>query len=124
MYSVENYINQNNTKKNLILLRKLVDEAIELLKISDIDGVGKLLDKSWKFKKEIPNISNQLIDEVYSKAIENGALCGKLLGAGKGGFMFFICKNGWHEKLVSSLYPLVTMDIDIENEGSKLIYSN
>ncbi len=124
IYSVENYINQNNTINNLILLKKLVDQAIELVKISDVDELGKLLDKSWKYKKKLPNVSNQLIDEVYSKAIANGALGGKLLGAGKGGFMFFICKKGCKEKLVSSLYPLVTMDIDIENEGSKIIYAN
>ena len=56
---------------------------------------------------------------MYSKAIANGSLVCKLLVACKGGFMFFICKKGCKEKLASALYPLVTMDIDIENEGSK-----
>ena len=67
---------------------------------------------------------NKFIDEIYSKAIKNGAIGCKLLGAGKGGFMFFICKKNAKEKLVKSLYPLITLDIDIDQQGSKLIYSN
>ena len=57
---------------------------------SDINSIGELLDESWKYKREIPNVSNQFIDDVYSTAIKNGAIGGKLLGAGKGGFMFFM----------------------------------
>ena len=73
---------------------------------------------------QFPNVSNQFIDDVYSTAINNGAIGGKLLGAGKGGFMFFICKKNAKKKLVKSLYPLITLDIDIDQQGSKLIYSN
>ena len=59
---------------------------------------------------------------MYDKAINNGALGGKLLGAGKGGFMFFICKEESKKDLVKSLTPLITLEI-IE-EGSKIIYPN
>ena len=55
--------------------------------------------------EELPNVSNDFIDDIYSKAIKNGAIGGKLLGAGKGGFMFFICKKGAKEKLSKSLKP-------------------
>ena len=122
--SVENYLDQKKTIENLIKIKNTVNIAIDLFKSSDINSIGELLDESWKYKREIPSVSNQFIDHVYSKAIKNGAIGGKLLGAGKGGFMFFICKKNAKEKLVKSLYPLITLDIDIDQEGSKLIYSN
>ncbi len=122
--SVENYLNQEKTIENLIKIKNTVNIAIDLFKSSDINSIGELLDESWKYKREIPNVSNQFIDDVYSTAIKNGAIGGKLLGAGKGGFMFFICKKNAKKKLVKSLYPLITLDIDIDQHGSKLIYSN
>jgi len=122
--SVENYLDQKKTIENLIKIKNTVNIAIDLFKSSDINSIGELLYESWKYKREIPNVSNQFIDDVYSKAIKNGAIGGKLLGAGKGGFMFFICKKNAKKKLVKSLYPLITLDIDIDQHGSKLIYSN
>lgn len=122
--SVENYLDQKKTIENLIKIKNNSKIAIDLFKSSDINSIGELLDESWNYKRELPYVSNQFIDHIYSKAIKNGAIGGKLLGAGKGGFMFFICKKNEKEKLVKSLCPLITLDIDIDQEGSKLIYSN
>ena len=67
-----------------------VDEAEKLLKSESFDDFGKLLNDSWNYKKSLSNIiSNKKIDELYSHFLKNGALGGKLLGAGGGGFMIF-----------------------------------
>ncbi len=122
--SVENYLSQKETIDSLIQIKNKVNEAIKLFQSSDIKSVGKLLDDSWRYKRKLPNVSNELIDEIYDKAIKNGAIGGKLLGAGKGGFMFFLCEEGSKDFLVEALKPLITLDVDIDYEGSKLIYSN
>ena len=122
--SVENFLDQKKTIDNLKKIKKTVKVAIDLFKSSDIDSIGELLDETWRYKRELPNVSNNLIDDIYSKAIKNGAIGGKLLGAGKGGFMFLICKKGAKEKLSKSLKPLITLDVDIDKKGSRLIYSN
>ncbi len=122
--SVENFLDQKKTIENLIKIKNTVNIAKDLFKSSDINSIGELLDETWKYKRELPNVSNQFIDDIYTKAMNNGAIGGKLLGAGKGGFMFFICKKNAKEKLVKSLYPLITIDLDIDKQGSKLIYSD
>ncbi len=122
--SVENYIHQKKTIENLLEIKKHVNNAISLYNSSDIEGLGHLLNESWRYKRQLPDVSNGIIDEVYDNAINNGALGGKLLGAGKGGFMFFICKEESKKDLVKSLNPLITLEIDISDEGSKIIYPN
>ena len=72
----------------------------------------------------MPNVSNQIIDQVYDKAMQNGAIGGKILGAGNGGFMLFICKKNYIKNLKKSLEPLMTISLRIDNEGSQIIYQN
>ena len=67
-----------------------VDEGANLLKSGKINDFGKLMNESWMLKKSLSNIiSNKKIDQLYSYFMNNGALGGKLLGAGGGGFMLF-----------------------------------
>ena len=122
--SVANHLNEKETIKNLMSIKNTVNTAIEILKSSDINALGELLDKYWKIKRSLPNVSNQIIDKVYDKALKHGAIGGKILGAGKGGFMLFICKKNSIENLRKALYPLITISLQIENQGSKLIYFN
>ena len=122
--SVENFLDQESTIKNLMKIKNIVNEAIELIKHSDVNGIGDLLNKSWSFKRLLPTVSNAMIDDIYERAIQNGAIGGKLLGAGEGGFMLFICKKGYSDFLAKSLSPLITMPLLIDEEGSKLIYSD
>lgn len=122
--SVENFLDEKCTIKSLIRIKNTVNNSIELIKSSDIDGLGKLLHESWTYKRSLPKVSNKTIDDIYEKAIRNGALGGKLLGAGKGGFMLFICREGLRDCLAKSLYPLITFPLEMENDGSKLIYLN
>ena len=74
------------------------------LKLKDIDGAAALLNLAWAQKKKFTSkISNETINTLYSVAMNNGALGGKVSGAGGGGFMFFICAPGKREKVCRKL---------------------
>jgi len=79
-------------------------EMKRLLQHSLHDDFGLLLDDYWKIRKKISNkVTNPFLDEVYETAIKNGALGGKLQGAGAGGFFMFYCPMIWQEKLIQAL---------------------
>ena len=81
----------------------LKDFKYELLN-GDLDNCGRILSESWQIKKKFTNnISNHLIEKSYDIAIQNGALGGKLLGAGSGGFLLFYCPKIYQSKLKSKL---------------------
>ena len=74
------------------------------LKLTDIDGAAALLNLAWEQKKKFTSkISNNTIETLYRTAMDNGALGGKVSGAGGGGFMFFICAPGKREKVCKKL---------------------
>ena len=74
------------------------------LKLKDVDGAAALLNLAWEQKKKFTSkISNPLIDELYRTAMDNGALGGKVSGAGGGGFMFFICAPGKRDRVCKKL---------------------
>lgn len=120
--SVANYMDDKKTVQNLISIKNSVNDAIEIIESSDINALGELLNKYWQIKRSLPNVSNQTIDQVYDKAMQNGAIGGKILGAGNGGFMLFICKKNHVENLKRSLAPFITISVKIENHGSEIIY--
>ena len=122
--SIENFLDQSSVIQNLIKIKNTVDEALRLIEKSDICGLGNLINESWLYKRSLPNVSNNIIDEIYEKGLKNGALGGKLLGAGKGGFMLFICKENSRDYLANALSPLITLPFEIENEGSKIIFND
>ena len=73
--------------------KRLAEETKDALMKGEILRIGELLDESWQQKKRFTaNITNERIDAIYETARENGAVGGKISGAGGGGFMFFICK--------------------------------
>ena len=88
-------INQIGYKEKIKQLQEmydLVDDAESILvdKMSDLDDFGRLLDYTWKLKRQTGGaITTDSIDELYKKGVEAGALGGKLLGAGGGGFLIF-----------------------------------
>jgi D-glycero-alpha-D-manno-heptose-7-phosphate kinase len=87
------------------------------------DDLGKILHENWILKKQLASgISNSTIDQAYDTALKNGALGGKLLGAGGGGFLLFYCPVNLQPKLINALKPLRQFDFKFENEGSKLIH--
>lgn len=112
-------------EKNGILLEmaKLVDKLSSALYSGDLNGFGKMLHEGWLLKRQLTDkITNPEIDSLYSKALDNGASGGKLLGAGGGGFLLFYCEPDNQPKLRAALSNLREMHFKLENEGSKLIY--
>lgn len=86
---------------------KLKEQAVrmkESILRGDIDQIGPVLDFGWQYKKQIASgITNQLIDNIYEAALENGATGGKISGAGGGGFMIFYCPNTTRYKVIEAL---------------------
>ena len=101
--------NKNGKEKKEETLKKmyeLVDEAEKILtdKNRDLDDFGRLLDYSWKLKKQTGKaVSTSNIDALYERGIKAGALGGKLLGAGGGGFLVFYAQPENHERLKQEL---------------------
>jgi len=104
-------------------MQDMVEEARSLLQSENYDEFGKLLHKNWLLKKSISDIvSTNDIDNIYDKALKNGAIGGKLLGAGAGGFMLFFCEEGKKEKLIEIFDTKMVVPFQICEEGSKIVY--
>ena len=111
--------------QQLLEMYALVDDAEKILvdKNTSLDEFGKLLDYTWKLKRGISSgISTDSIDEQYSKAIDAGALGGKLLGAGGGGFLLFYVPLEKQEAVKKALEGQMYVPFKFENEGTKVIY--
>ena len=81
------------------------------------------MNEGWLLKRQLASkISNSFIDECYQKALDNGALGGKLLGAGGGGFLLLYCEKENQMRLRCALNNLVELPFDLENGGTKVIY--
>ena len=103
-------------KQNVDLTYSIRDSLIR----GDLTKFGKQLHQGWMNKKQYSKkISNKKLDKIYNTAIENGALGGKLLGAGGGGFFLFYCDpmNRW--EVVKSLNKIKArvVEFNFENEG-------
>lgn len=115
----------SNKIKELKEMLELVDEAEKILinKRISLNEFGKLLDYSWQLKRSITSkITTNEIDEIYSVAVKAGALGGKLLGAGGGGFMLFYAEKDKQEKIKEALSKLLYVPFNFENEGTKIMY--
>ena len=114
---------ENNRQDKTLQIQKLVALVEKLrgeIEIGNIKCLGNTLHNAWQIKREISSgITNERIEEIYSKALSYGAVGGKLLGAGESGFMLFYCNE--HDKLEKNL-NLQTLPFFIDNDGSKLIY--
>ena len=104
---------------------KMVDEAIAILKGGgDLGKFGKLLHESWSIKKSLSEkVSSGDIDGIYDIAIRKGAVGGKILGAGGGGFMLFFVRPDEKEKVREGLKKLVEVPFRFDTIGSKVIYN-
>lgn len=109
----------------LLDMLAIVDEAEKVLedKYSDLDEFGRLLDKSWRLKKQTGNkVSTNSIDELYEKALSAGALGGKLLGAGGGGFLLFYVPEEKQPAVMKAMENLMYVPFEFENGGTRVIH--
>jgi D-glycero-alpha-D-manno-heptose-7-phosphate kinase len=119
----KNNMQQQNKFKIMQQMVSLVWEMRDALYGGDLNQFGTLLHKNWLLKQQVAsNINNPQINSWYNKALQNGAIGGKLLGAGGGGFLLFYCEKEKQDKLRTALSPLKEMKFNFENEGTKLIY--
>lgn len=119
---------QNKNMEDPQKIRALIEMCIlaenmkESLESNDLSSFGKILNESWNLKKSLASgISNPTIDQIYEIALQNGALGGKLLGAGGGGFILFYCEKEKQNRLREAL-GFKQMDFRFEYEGSSVIY--
>jgi D-glycero-alpha-D-manno-heptose-7-phosphate kinase len=114
----------SSTFKTLTRMVNLVDVAKSSIEQNDFDNLGELLDETWRLKKSInPGISGNQIDEIYEIAKSNGAIGGKLLGAGGAGFMLFIPKIGSEDQLLKALQDFRHVPFSIEHNGVEIVFS-
>lgn len=117
----------SNEDKKAILKRmyEMVNEAENILvdKDRNLDDFGRLLDESWNLKRQTGKaVSTSDIDNLYEIGIQAGALGGKLLGAGGGGFLIFYVQPENHKKVKEALKDLMYIPFEFENEGSTIIH--
>ena len=116
------FSNIKNKLKNLNEMKLMAFESVKLIKKKETDKIGKMLDRFWQNKKKLsPNVSNETIDKYYSIAIKNGALGGKLIGAGGGGFLLIYAKKKYHKKIIKNLSNLTPVKFNFTNKGSEII---
>ena len=86
--------NKGQNEDSLDKTKELSYSMVDAMERGDINGVGEVLDQAWQYKKQFSSkITNPIIDKLYNVAKENGAIGGKVSGAGGGGFMYFICDH-------------------------------
>ena len=111
-------------EKQLLEMLSLVDDAERILTSkTDLNEFGRLLDYTWKLKRGISSqISTGTIDDLYDRGMKAGALGGKLLGAGGGGFLLFYVEEDKREAVHQAMEDLLYVPFRFENSGTRLIY--
>lgn len=117
--------NQENKKEMLREMYSLVNEAEKVLTDTeaDLDEFGRLLDHTWRLKRKTGSaISTNSIDELYERGLRAGALGGKLLGAGGGGFLVFYVQPDKQEEVKREMSDLLYIPFKFENGGTRVIH--
>lgn len=117
-------------KENIADKTKVLDQMLEMVSVAsrkvqgnETEQWGKLLDEAWEMKKNLASkISNQNINEMYERAKKAGALGGKILGAGGGGFLLLYVQDEYKEAVDKAMQEYKKVDFDFENEGSRIIF--
>ena len=122
---VNNETSLEEKKAKLDKMYKMVDKAEKILcdKNKDLDDFGRLLDESWRLKKQTgKGITTDVIDKLYEKGIKAGALGGKLLGAGGGGFLIFYVQPEKQKAVKKAMKDLLYIPFEFDNEGATIIH--
>lgn len=105
-------------------IQLLVEDAANVIqgKVGNLEDIGYMLDESWAVKKQLSGgVSNALIDDIYSRGLGAGALGGKVLGAGGGGFVLFFAPPEQHQAIREALSDLIHVKFNIGSCGSKIV---
>lgn len=113
-------------KHDLLNMLEIVDEAEKVITSKcGLNEFGRLLNDSWRLKRGITSsISTESIDYLYSTALANGAIGGKILGAGGGGFLLFYVEKEKQEKLKKALKDVLYVPFEFENGGARILFYN
>lgn len=115
-------ITVGDKEKNQLKMCELARELRDELQHNNIDAMGDILHQNWILKKTLASgISNPAIDECYEIAIKHGALGGKLLGAGGGGFLLFYVPENRQDEVRRNM-PIPEMHFNFDKQGSSVIY--
>jgi len=117
--------NTRSRDKTDMLLRmvELVWKSRDVLHSGDLAAFGEVLHENWLLKKQLASgITNPEIDAMYARGLAAGAIGGKLLGAGGGGFILFYCEKEKAQKLEEAMKPLPRLSFRFEHEGSRVIF--
>ena len=118
-----------NLDKNFKNLDKITQITNSFIKQIDnnftIDLCGDLMNEYWNIKKKLSNkVSNPFINELYDEGINNGAIGGKIIGSGGGGFLLFCCKKNKQKKFLNGFKKLPIIRFKFTNRGSEIIFKN
>jgi len=118
-----NTVNSVEKRDTLQKLVSIAEDMYNALIANDLSSFGELLHQGWLAKKQMASgISNSAIDGWYQKACEQGALGGKITGAGGGGFLMLYAPSTKHAQIRKALRDLEPIDFLFEPQGSKIIY--
>jgi len=104
-------------------IKELAYEVADALKEGHIDKVGVILKENWEMKKQLaPNVSNEKIEKMYARAINAGAIGGKISGAGGGGFLMVYCPRDKQDVLREAMSDYRELPFMLEPYGSRIIF--
>jgi D-glycero-alpha-D-manno-heptose-7-phosphate kinase len=122
----EQSTNVASDEKVYVTLKDMVSLTYTLrdeLQKGNPSALGHFLNENWQLKKRLSSeITNSQIDHWYSTALSAGAIGGKILGAGAGGFLLFFAPPDRHEVIIKALYPLRQIRFKFEKTGSRIIF--
>lgn len=111
-------------EKQLFAMNEMVNQALDILNEKDsINDFGKLLHESWFLKRSLSSsVSNSFIDDLYHNATSAGAIGGKIIGAGGGGFLLLFVPPAKQTKVREKFNKLVYVPFKFERQGSQIIF--
>ena len=111
--------------QTLDLMVAITEEALKALQMGNIETWGALLNRAWNIKKTFASeISNPLIDDMYDKALKSGAIGGKILGAGGGGFMLLYVPTECQKNVQMALSQYKQIPFGMDMQGSRIIFAD
>ena len=121
----KSYVNSIKEKEDLLKrMHEMVDEGVSILHGNDpIYRFGELLHEAWNAKRGLSSeVSNNMVDEIYARARSNGAIGGKITGAGGGGFLLLFVPPPAQDRVREALGNLIHVPFRFESKGSQIIF--